>query len=149
MTDRKQHHRKGIKTLLKLLIQALHTSPYHTQSEIEMKLDANIYTEAQRAARFPRLSLLMLGVICGAMVPAMYMRSHLLPRFRKEDLQDVRAVTSGSGEAGVPKPHMKLWPMLNAQQRREVVLASAPNKGLENDQGLDSDGSLTMFSSIM
>lgn len=115
-----------------------------------MKLDSKIYTEAQRVARSPRLSLLMLGVICGAMVPTMYMRNHLLPRFMKEDLQDVAAVTAGSGQANVPRPHMKLWPMLNAHQRRQVVLASAAsNKSSDRDQGFDSDGSLMMFSSIM
>lgn len=115
-----------------------------------MKLDSNIYREAQRAARFPRLSLLVLGAVCGAMVPTMYMRSHLLPRFRKEDLQDVGAIPIGNGENDVPKPHMKLWPMLNADQRRQAILAgSEPHKFSDIGQPFDNDGSLMMFSSIM
>lgn len=115
-----------------------------------MKLDSKIYTEAQRAARFPRLSLLMLGVICGAMVPTMYMRKYLLPRFRKEALQDISAVNmEGTHQDGIAKPVMKLWPMLNAQQRKDVMLATAPVKRPAYDRRLDDEKNLLMFSSIM
>ncbi|QLL30297.1 hypothetical protein HG536_0A01140 [Torulaspora globosa] len=111
-----------------------------------MKLNSKTYSEVQRVARLPRLPLLMLGVICGAMVPTMYMRKYLLPRFRKEDLQEITEPVSAGNS--IARPVMKLWPMLNAQQKKDVMLAQAPVRRIDAED-LDDEGNLLMFSSIM
>lgn len=114
-----------------------------------MKLNSQTYAEVQRIARHPRFSLLMLGAICGAMVPTMYMRKHLLPRFMKEELQDITEPVSGSSNS-VSRPVMKLWPMLNAQQRKDMMLAQAPVRRADTvGQKYDDERNLLMFSSIM
>ncbi|QLQ77863.1 hypothetical protein HG537_0A01100 [Torulaspora globosa] len=112
-----------------------------------MKLNSQTYSEVQKVARLPRLPLLMLGVICGAMVPTMYVRKYLLPRFRKEDLQEITEPVSASNS--IARPVMKLWPMLNAQQKKDVMLAQAPVRRPDVTQDLDEEGNLLVFSSIM
>lgn len=80
-------------------------------------------------------------------MPTMYVRKYLLPRFRKEDLQEIAEPVSASNS--IARPVMKLWPMLNAQQKKEVMLAQAPVRRVDVGQDLDEEGNLLMFSSIM
>lgn len=80
----------------------------------------------------------------------MYMRKYLLPRFRKEDLQDIsESVSASSNPNGITRPVIKLWPMLNAHQKKDVMLAQAPVRRAEVGQRFDDERSLLLFSSIM
>lgn len=122
-----------------------------------MKLDSKLYKEAQKVARFPRLRVLMLGVICGAIVPTVYIRNYFIPRFRREALQDISdlseqgSMSFGEGAARKTKPVMKLWPMLNAKQREHLMMKTSgiSNDATRNGKGEDDDSAMVMFSSIM
>lgn len=127
-----------------------------------MKLDSNIYAEAQRAARFPRIRLLMLGAICGAIVPTMYMRNYFLPRFRKETLQDINGIgeqvkSSETRPNGMTRPVMKVWPVLNSQQRNDSMMVPITSwrrndvnmPSIASKYARDDDSTMLMFSSIM
>ncbi|CEP62159.1 Spg1p LALA0_S04e09186g [Lachancea lanzarotensis] len=59
-----------------------------------MKLDAKIYQEAHRLALMPRMRMLFYGIICGAAVPTMYLRSYYLPHIRKQELNEINALGS-------------------------------------------------------
>ncbi|CAL9733452.1 hypothetical protein MOSE0_B01178 [Monosporozyma servazzii] len=49
-----------------------------------MKLDSNVYSEAQRLARSPRFKYLMLGLVCSTVVPVTYARHYSLPRYSQQ-----------------------------------------------------------------
>ncbi|QLG73026.1 hypothetical protein HG535_0E01100 [Zygotorulaspora mrakii] len=119
-----------------------------------MKLDSSIYQEAQKAARFPRLRLLMLGVVCGAVVPTIYIRNYFIPRFRREALQDVSNISEQRGASVMDpsafhktKPILKLWPMLNTHIREDLMNQDSSN--VETDKKMSDDSTIVMFSSIM
>ncbi|SCU94340.1 LAFA_0F21242g1_1 [Lachancea sp. 'fantastica'] len=59
-----------------------------------MKLDSKIYQEAHRLALMPRMRMLFYGIICGAAVPTMYLRSYYLPHIRKQELNEINALGS-------------------------------------------------------
>ncbi|CAR21858.1 hypothetical protein ACU8KH_01067 [Lachancea thermotolerans] len=57
-----------------------------------MKIDSKIYEEAHRLALMPRMRMMFYGVVCGAIVPAMYLRSYYLPSIKSQDAKDVSAL---------------------------------------------------------
>ncbi|SCU88836.1 LAME_0E01310g1_1 [Lachancea meyersii CBS 8951] len=59
-----------------------------------MKLDSKIYQEAHRLALMPRMRMLFYGIVCGAAVPTMYLRSYYLPRIRKQEANEISALGS-------------------------------------------------------
>lgn len=42
-----------------------------------MKIDSNVYSEAQHLAKEPHFKYIMLGVVCGVVVPTMYARRYM------------------------------------------------------------------------
>lgn len=49
-----------------------------------MKLDSTIYSEAQKAARTPQFKYLILGLVCGTIVPTVYARHYFLPHYPRD-----------------------------------------------------------------
>ncbi|SCU99395.1 LADA_0H19504g1_1 [Lachancea dasiensis] len=59
-----------------------------------MKIDSKIYQEAHRLALMPRMKMLFYGIVCGAVVPTMYLRSYYLPRIHKQEAKEVSSLGS-------------------------------------------------------
>lgn len=57
-----------------------------------MKLDSKILTEAQMAARAPRFKYLVLGLVCGAVVPSIYARRYSDMLKTKDSLKDINSI---------------------------------------------------------
>ncbi|CCK67841.1 Spg1p KNAG_0A01520 [Huiozyma naganishii CBS 8797] len=93
-----------------------------------MRLDSKVYSEAQMAARMPRFKYLMVGLVCGAVVPTMYARHYNLPHF---DFQTM-------------KEEMKVLP----RQEQNVPQVTHIRHGLAPIEDEDADTYLLM-SSIM
>lgn len=58
-----------------------------------MKIDSNTYQEAHRLALMPRMKILFYGIVCGAVVPVMYLRSYYLPSMKNEESQNINALS--------------------------------------------------------
>ncbi|CAL9728059.1 hypothetical protein MOUN0_C01134 [Monosporozyma unispora] len=90
-----------------------------------MKVDSNIYSEAQRAARTPQFRYLMLGLVCGAVVPTMYARHYFLPHYPSQVLEQERAMLPAK-EQSVPqsKPVVQRF-MGGAEEENTYMLISS------------------------
>ncbi|SMN22369.1 similar to Saccharomyces cerevisiae YGR236C SPG1 Protein required for survival at high temperature during stationary phase [Maudiozyma saulgeensis] len=53
-----------------------------------MKIDSNVYSEAQTLAKEPHFKYIMLGVVCGAVVPSMYARRYFSQRAKSSDVSE-------------------------------------------------------------
>lgn len=69
-----------------------------------MKLDSNVYSEAQRLARYPQFKFWMLGLVCSAAVPVTYARHYSLARHKQQPLaQDAKEQEIIPAPSTVPK----------------------------------------------
>ncbi|SCU99991.1 LAMI_0G02168g1_1 [Lachancea mirantina] len=55
-----------------------------------MKINSTIYDEAHKLALRPRMKLLFYGVLCGAAVPTMYLRTYYMPKVEANNARDVK-----------------------------------------------------------
>ncbi|SCV02270.1 LANO_0F16402g1_1 [Lachancea nothofagi CBS 11611] len=59
-----------------------------------MKIDSKIYQEAHRLAIMPRMKMLFYGIVCGAAVPTMYLRSYYLPHIKQQEANEISTLGS-------------------------------------------------------
>lgn len=67
-----------------------------------MKIDPNIYSQAQRMVRIPHFKYLLLGVTCAAIVPTLYSKHYYLPHYTLDVLNKERELLPDK-EQNVPQ----------------------------------------------
>ncbi|EDO19208.1 hypothetical protein Kpol_1050p66 [Vanderwaltozyma polyspora DSM 70294] len=119
-----------------------------------MKLNSEVFKEAQLAARAPRFRYLILGLVCGAVVPTIYMRRYIATRPSKESLQDINAIKE---QARAIEEGSKLldFDVTSTREMLNVPLASWHLNGNtkyitdEKFRSMVDDNSMILFSSMV
>lgn len=93
-----------------------------------MKIDSTTYKQAHSAATRPRMSFLMMGLICGAVVPTVYLRSYYLPHLKDARPRD-DTVNFSQEQSDLPEHNIKTNKMgLLANLKKNSIAAMDGSK---------------------
>lgn len=78
---------------------------YSNFTKVTMKIDSNIFSEAQTLANEPHFKYIMLGVMCGAIVPSIYARRYFSQKTNPSNIseQTENAIKKETNENGTPR----------------------------------------------
>lgn len=115
-----------------------------------MKIDSNVYREAHKLAVMPRMKMLFYGIVCGATVPAMYLRTYYLPQIRAEDAENIQTlenqVTQLEQRTKGMDPIMRISTRTESKKKKAEPFSESTTKTSENLGAMGGVGEIPIAS---